>query len=420
MTNDKDEESKDAFIHTPKDYVPTDDETKDVDEEEYERISKELYGDVNVKLTDAEHNDEEKGDAYMTDAAHVQVEQTQEQTTGVHEESGPEMASIQGHHFVSSTYTNAFLNLENLHSTEMKVVSMLDINVQHEVPCTSPLLTIPVSVIPKHTIFHPSETVINALATTITSLLSSLFPTLQQSIPILTLTNTEATTSTFVVPLSETLSTLHQRIINLENDVKELKSVDKSTTKHSADIIKEHSVPAEIVERLKQQYAPQKKSILKDEDAMDKGVAHELKKRKPDDVDKDEGPTSAKHHVKEPIFVQDFNYAKHDDTEFDNIDMPMDQGEVLGKTDEQPNNEVVPNNDCWLNDLVKATRPPLTFDELMHTPIDFFAFEMNHLRIDNLTKEHIVGTVYNLLKVTCKRYVELDYTMQECYRALSE
>nr|GEU54364.1 hypothetical protein CTI12_AA475510 [Tanacetum cinerariifolium] len=340
--------------------IPTDDETNDetndVDKEEYERISKELYGDVNVKLTDAEHNDEEKGDADMTYAVHVQVEQIQEQTTGVQEESCPEMASIQGQyaeqatttttpivhnattevpllsssHFVSSTYTNAFLNLKNLHSTKTDVVSILDINVQHEVLCTSPLLAIYVSIIPKHTVFHPSETVITASATTITSFIFSLFPTLQQSIPIPTLINTKATTSTFEVPESKTLFALHQRITNLEKDVKELKNVDNSTTvistiksevpnaikeylgsslddarymmiqKHSADIIKEHFVPAEIVERLKQQYAPQK----------------------------------------------NFDYAKHDDVEFDNTDMPMDHGEDLGKTDEQPNDEAIPKNYC--------------------------------------------------------------------------
>ncbi|GJV18622.1 hypothetical protein Tco_1367642 [Tanacetum coccineum] len=145
-----------------------------------ERIHEEMNGDVNVRLTYAEHNDEEKGDAEMTNDAHVQVEQTQEQTTGVQEESGPEMASTQVYscHSVSSTYTNAFLNLKNLYSTKTKVVSMLDINVQHEVPRTLPLLTIPVSKIPKHTIFNPYETVITAPATTITFLLSSLFPTL--------------------------------------------------------------------------------------------------------------------------------------------------------------------------------------------------------------------------------------------------
>ncbi|GJS81355.1 hypothetical protein Tco_0747896 [Tanacetum coccineum] len=33
-------------------------------------------------------------------------------------------------------------------------------------------------------------------------------------------------------------------------------------------------------------------SILEDEDAMDEGVANKLKKRKPDDADKDEGPSA--------------------------------------------------------------------------------------------------------------------------------
>ncbi|GJY71264.1 hypothetical protein Tco_0474967 [Tanacetum coccineum] len=67
-TNDDEEEIDDEFVHTPPNYVPTDDETNDVDEEDYDRIDKELYGDVNV-------------------------EQTQEQTTGVQEESGQEMAT---------------------------------------------------------------------------------------------------------------------------------------------------------------------------------------------------------------------------------------------------------------------------------------------------------------------------------------
>ncbi|GKD69662.1 hypothetical protein Tco_1323752, partial [Tanacetum coccineum] len=79
-----------------------------------------------------------------------------------------------------------------------------------------------------------------------------------------------------------------QRITNLEKDVKELKTVDYSAAllstiksevpngvkeylgtslddalykvlkKHDVYIIKEHSVPAEIVERLRQQYVPEK------------------------------------------------------------------------------------------------------------------------------------------------------------------
>ncbi|GKG15705.1 hypothetical protein Tco_0358028, partial [Tanacetum coccineum] len=77
-TNDDEEESRDEFVHTPPNYVPTNDETNDetndVDEEEYDRINEELYGDVNVRLTDAEQDDGGEGDAKMTDATQVHVD----------------------------------------------------------------------------------------------------------------------------------------------------------------------------------------------------------------------------------------------------------------------------------------------------------------------------------------------------------
>ncbi|GJW66245.1 hypothetical protein Tco_0120669 [Tanacetum coccineum] len=65
------------------------------------------------------------------------------------------------------------------------------------------------------------------------------------------------------------------------------------------------------------------------------------------DMRKQESIHSAKDQVEEPIFVQDSNYVKHDDAEFDNTDMPMDQGEDFAKTDEQPNNEDVPKYDWY-------------------------------------------------------------------------
>nr|GEW44472.1 hypothetical protein [Tanacetum cinerariifolium] len=246
-TKDDKEEFDDKFVHTHPNYVPTDDETNDesndVDEEEYDRIYKELYGDANVRLTDTKQDNEGKEDADMTDVAHVQVKQTQEQTMSVREESGLEMTSVQGPH-------------------------------------TSPLLTIPVFVIPKHTVLNPSKTVTTAPATTITLLLLSLFPNLHQSTPIPIPTNTKATTLTSSILESETLNAIHHRLLDMEKEVKELKNVHHSSellskikseipnvikeylgtslndalykvlNKHDADIIKEFSVHVEIVERL--------------------------------------------------------------------------------------------------------------------------------------------------------------------------
>ncbi|GJS87575.1 hypothetical protein Tco_0770211 [Tanacetum coccineum] len=74
----------------------------------------------------------------------------------------------------------------------------------------------------------------------------------------------------------------------------------------------------------------------------------------------------------------------------------------------------------WLNDLTNVEKPPLTIDDLMSTPIDFSTFAMNRLKISKLTKANLVGPVYNLLKRTCKSYVELEYNIEECYRALSD
>ncbi|GJZ56663.1 hypothetical protein Tco_0612157 [Tanacetum coccineum] len=68
--------------------------------------------------------------------------------------------------------------------------------------------------------------------------------------------------------------------------------------------------------------------------------------------------------------------------------------------------------------MVSAAKDPLIFDELMATPIDFSKFVMNRLKIDKLTKAYLVGPVYNLLKGTCHSSIELEYNMEECYKAL--
>ncbi|GJU15811.1 hypothetical protein Tco_1143777 [Tanacetum coccineum] len=43
----------------------------------------------------------------------------------------------------------------------------------------------------------------------------------------------------------------------------------------------------------------------------------------------------------------------------------------------------------WISKIAKSEKPPLTFDELMSTPIDFLAYVMNNLNIETLTQEHL-------------------------------
>ncbi|GJS46040.1 hypothetical protein Tco_0596161 [Tanacetum coccineum] len=68
----------------------------------------------------------------------------------------------------------------------------------------------------------------------------------------------------------------------------------------------------------------------------------------------------------------------------------------------------------------EATNPPSTLPELMSTAIDFSAFIMNGLKIDNLTQEILLGPAFRLLKGTRSNYAELEYDFEECYKALLE
>ncbi|GJY73094.1 hypothetical protein Tco_0477525 [Tanacetum coccineum] len=74
----------------------------------------------------------------------------------------------------------------------------------------------------------------------------------------------------------------------------------------------------------------------------------------------------------------------------------------------------------WISTIAKARQPPCIFDELMGTPIDFSAYVMNRLKIDNLTQEILEGPAFNLLKGTCKSFAKLEYHFEECYKAVND
>ncbi|GJZ71413.1 hypothetical protein Tco_0635264 [Tanacetum coccineum] len=191
-------------------------------------------------------------------------------------------------------------------------------------------------------------------------------------------------------------------------------------------------------------------SILEDEDAIDEGVADKLKKGskmmlikiKALPLDQTEGTSKSqpKSNVKS---------AQAEETVFEAGDTqePHNQGQVMGNTDDQANFKATPKHDwfkkperpptpdsdwnvrksidfrppqTWISKIDQAEKPPLSFDELISTPIDFSAYVTNHLKIDKLTQEHLVGPTFNRLKGTCKSRVELDYNFKECYKALTD
>ncbi|GKD57483.1 hypothetical protein Tco_1290870, partial [Tanacetum coccineum] len=74
----------------------------------------------------------------------------------------------------------------------------------------------------------------------------------------------------------------------------------------------------------------------------------------------------------------------------------------------------------WITDLAQATGTQSSFDKFMATPIDFSAFMINRLKIDHLTQELLTDPTYDLIKGTCKSVAELDYHLEEVFKATNE
>ncbi|GJW71530.1 hypothetical protein Tco_0128447 [Tanacetum coccineum] len=437
--DDSNDDDSNDDVSDDEDVLESDDDHEEADDERIESDDEEEEAqddDLLTKKGDVEMTNTKTGDAELENAKQVMLSLSE----------GPILSS-----YISSDYDAKYLNFDNIPSVDTKVVLMLDINVQHEVP---------------------------------------------------------PTTSTTVVSESETLAAFHSRITNLVKDVKDLKMVDHSEVpnavkeylgtslddalykvlkKHDADIIKEHSVPDEIIEIRRHQYVPKKctehirkikmeharkqqepketissfdttaleefdqkttlfetmtksksfnkspkqralyhalmESILEDEDAMDEGVADKLKKRKQDDADKDEGPSAGSYRglkrrktskdtepsKKGTSKSQPKSTVKSASAEPSTLDSDWN---VRKSIDFRP-------PQTWINKIAQAEKPPLSFDELMRTPIEFSTYVMNHLKIDKLTLEYLVGSTFNLLKGTCKSRVELEYNFEECYKALT-
>nr|GEZ46808.1 hypothetical protein [Tanacetum cinerariifolium] len=74
----------------------------------------------------------------------------------------------------------------------------------------------------------------------------------------------------------------------------------------------------------------------------------------------------------------------------------------------------------WISKLVKQVDSRSSFNELMDTPLDFSNFLMNQVRVDTLTPELLVGPTYELMKGSCKSLVELEYHLEEVYKAITD
>nr|GEZ69037.1 hypothetical protein [Tanacetum cinerariifolium] len=71
-------------------------------------------------------------------------------------------------------------------------------------------------------------------------------------------------------------------------------------------------------------------------------------------------------------------------------------------------------------ELTKQSDSHSSFNELMDTPMDFSVFLMNRLKVDTLTPKLLAGPTYALMKGSCKILVELEFFLEEVYKATTD
>nr|GEV68794.1 hypothetical protein [Tanacetum cinerariifolium] len=101
---------------------------------------------------------------------------------------------------------------------------------------------------------------------------------------------------------------------------------------------------------------------------------------------------------------------------------PLDQTEGskrrrAGKEPESTSGPKEKTSKSLISNLARKDDSRTSFNELMDTPLDFSAFVMNRLKVDTLTSELFVGPTYKLMKGSCKSLEELEFFLEEVYKA---
>nr|GFC66884.1 hypothetical protein [Tanacetum cinerariifolium] len=74
----------------------------------------------------------------------------------------------------------------------------------------------------------------------------------------------------------------------------------------------------------------------------------------------------------------------------------------------------------WISDLARQTDARSSFNELLDTSIDFSNFIIYRLNVDTLTPDLLVGPTYELMRGSCSSLTELEYHLEEVYKATTD
>nr|GEU29756.1 hypothetical protein [Tanacetum cinerariifolium] len=399
--SDSEHETDESESNSESDQEENEEEIGDDEEEEEDEFFRTSSNDSDdeTKMSDKAEGDEDKEMDYTTSQLYDDVDIRLNKTVQADDET---------------------VQKEHIPTTEVVIVSLIDVHIHHEVPSkqTPTLFTIPVSVIIESSPIY---------STIIPQPISSFTPPPPQSTP------TPVTT--------------------LEKDAAELKKDDPLKTQVTALVDKHldanlgaigdefmNFLSASITARIAKQVKNQLPQILPKEKQKDKDKDEDpfarsdrgLKKWKTSkDAEPTKGPKakesssdSSKGDKSQSKSFGKFVQSEEPEFVVTNSDMKQDQEGNLSNDDDEPVKVSTPQQaptQSWLITLASSADKPLkTFDELMSTPIDFYAYIMNGLKITNLTQETLLGPAFRLLKGTRTNYAELGYDFEECYKALSK
>nr|GFB62596.1 hypothetical protein [Tanacetum cinerariifolium] len=162
-----------------------------------------------------------------------------------------------------------------------------------------------------------------------------------------------------------------------------------------------------------------------------------LKRRRDDDVDKDEEPSAGpdwgskrRREVKEPELAsaptetatrsagrstQGSRSRQHPEW-FSQKQKPPSPDRDWNKTVSTVHESI----QQWISELAKRSDAHPSFNELMDTPLYFSNFLINRLKVDTLTPKLLAGPTYELMKGSCKTLVELEYHLEEVFKATTD
>ncbi|GJZ14028.1 hypothetical protein Tco_0549258, partial [Tanacetum coccineum] len=184
-------------------------------------------------------------------------------------------------------------------------------------------------------------------------------------------------------------------------------------------------------------YHDLRKALIEDEDAMDKGVADTINNHKrqhdndkDDDEDPSAGPTQGK-KTKRRRTKESESSKKTSTTKETSRGKASTKSSKTGKSAIAEESVKEPTAEVDMDDVVNTATEDVVHDDVQPhdasepktgvTPKhNWFKQPPSPPTPDNLTQELLVGPVYNLLKGTCKSSVELEYNMEECFKALTD